>query len=121
MIATLNSRSGILLISALIRSLAMTLLVLSLRMNSSVLTYCVSLSVFFCVLRKPVMFPAPKANGYIEKRLCAEQGLTLQEVFLVNAVCILLLCFGCSFPRVISLQNSSLPTVRCVWILAGVW
>ena len=43
------------------------------------------------------------------------QGLVLQEVFLVYAVYILLLCFGCSFPQAGPLLSSSMLVVMSVW------
>ena len=46
------------------------------------------------------------------------QGLMLQEMFLICVVCILLLCFGCSFPQVSDLPSFSLlqclDLVHCV-------
>ena len=91
----------------------------SFGMNSSILAFCVGLCLL-CV-RKLVMFPAPKSNGFMKKRPYAVQGLPLQEVSLVYAACTLLLCFGCSFPQVSPLQSFSLPAVGSVWTLARAW
>ena len=52
----------------------------------------------FCALGKPFMFPAPESNDFVMKRLYIVQGMELQEQYLVYAVCILLLYFGCFFP-----------------------
>ena len=41
------------------------------------------------------MFSAAETNGFMKKRSYTVQGLALQEVSLVYAVCTLLLCFGC--------------------------
>ena len=67
------------------------------------------------------MFPSPESNSYIKKRSYTVQGLALQKVFLVYAVCILLLHFGCSFLLISPLQSFSLPTMRSVWTLSHVW
>ena len=91
----------------------------SFGMNSSILAFCVGLCLL-CV-RKLVMFPAPKSNGFMKKRPYAVQGLPLQEVSLVYAACTLLLCFGCSFPQVSPLQSFSLPAAESVQTSARVW
>ena len=55
------------------------------------------------------------------KRSYSVQGLALQGVFQVYAVCILLLCFDSSVPQVSPLQSFSLPAVGSVWMSATVW
>ena len=68
------------------------------------------------MLGKPVLFSAPEDNGYIKNRSYTAQSPGLQEVFLAYAVCILLLCFGCSFPQVSPLKTFFLPAVAYVWM-----
>ena len=70
------------------------------------------------MLGKPVIFPAPKNNGFMKKSLYNFHGLTLQDVSLVYAVCTLLLSYICSIPPVSPLQSSSLPTLGIVLALA---
>lgn len=74
------------------------------------------------MLEKPVMFPAPESNGFIKKISYTAQSLVLQEVFLVYAVCTLLLCFGCFFPSgqsfaefLLAYHGECLDLVQCVW------
>ena len=67
------------------------------------------------MLGKPVIFLAPESNGYFKKRSYTDQGPALQEVFLVYAVCTLLLCFGRFSSRVSPLQSFTLPAVGSVW------
>ena len=114
----LNPGWSIILISVSIRSLAVSF---SCSYFWGEFIYFVYISVFFCVSGKPVMFLAPENNDFVKKRSYTVQGLILQEVFLVYVVCILLLCFVCSFPQVSLLKSFSLPTVRSIWILARVW
>ena len=66
-------------------------------MNSSGLAFCLGLCLL-SVLENPVVFPVPAFNGFMKKRSFNVQGLVLQEVSLVFAVCTLLLYFGCSLP-----------------------
>ena len=67
------------------------------------------------------MFPSPESDEFINKRSYTLQCLASQEVFVMYAVCIVLLCFGCFFPQVISLQGFCLPIVGSLWALARVW
>ena len=67
------------------------------------------------------MFPAPERNGFMKKRSYNVQGLALQEVSLVCAVCTPLPCHGCSLPQVSPLQSFPLPAMGSVWTVARVW
>ena len=66
------------------------------------------------------MFPSSESNGFMKKMVYNAQGLAIQEVFFVHAVCTMLLCFGCSFPQINPLQIFSLPALGSVWILSSV-
>ena len=55
------------------------------------------------------------AKHYINKGLYTVKGLALRDVFMVYAVCTLLLWFGCSFLQLSPLQSSSLLAVGSVW------
>lgn len=66
------------------------------------------------------MFPAPESNDFIKRRSYTVQDLAFQEVFLVSAVCTLLLCFGHSFLHA-SPRSFFLLAVGSVWTLATVW
>lgn len=67
------------------------------------------------------MCPVPESNGFIKERSYILQGLALQELLLMYAVCPLLLFFGCSFSQVSPLQNFSLPQMGSVWLLSIMW
>ena len=67
------------------------------------------------------MFSALQSNSFMKKRSYTVQGLALQEVSLVCAVCTLLPCYGCSFPQFNPLQSFSLLVVGSAWTLARVW
>ena len=68
------------------------------------------------MLEKPVIFPDPEIYDHMKKRSYAVLSLVLQKVFLVYAVCTLLLYFGYSFPPVGLLQSFSLPVVRSEYL-----
>ena len=111
MVITLNSSSGILIISILFRSLAVVL--------SCSLIYDISLCLFtlpncvcFSVLGKSARSLALERNGLMKKRSSSilqyivspvHQDLALQEMSPICIVCILLLCPGHFF-----LQSSQL-------------
>ena len=109
MIVAINIESGLLLISILIRSLTVIF--------SCFFFLGEFLSWHFCLVLFYVLgLPAPKSNGFMKKSYTVH-GLVLQEVFLVYAMCTLLL-YGCSIPQVSPLQNFSLFAVGTVWTLA---
>ena len=90
MIVTLNSPSGMLLISLLLRFLSVALSCSFIW--DKVLPLGLFLSFYpFAVFVKPVMFPASESNGLVKKRSCSAQGLSLQGLSLVCAAYALLL------------------------------
>ena len=118
MVINFHSGPGIFLISVLIRSLAVTVSCSFFELNSSILAFCLGLSL--CV-GKSVKFPVPERNGFVKKKSYTVLGLVLQEVSLVYAVCTLLLCYGCSICQVSPLHSFFLPEEGNVWTLARVW
>ena len=107
-IVVLNSCSDILLISVLSKSLAVVSS-WSFGENSSILSLCLG----FCLLhvKKTCYVYCCWEYYHIKKGSYTVQSLALQEVFLVYAMCTLLLCFFCSSPQVSLLQSSSLLAV----------
>ena len=77
----LNSGSGILLISALIKSLAVTFSC-SFFWGEFLYLVILSMALFsYVIVRKACYIPPHESNGYIKKRSYTVLGLVLQEVF----------------------------------------
>ena len=116
-IIALNSSSGMLLISALFRSLSMALS-WSFIWNKFLHLGILCKSLPSSVLEKPVMSPVPESIGLIKKRPCSAQGLVLQEVsvwFVYSAVAFWLFC------PLSHLQSLSFSFVGHISSLAWMW
>ena len=120
MIIALNSLSGVLLVSVLCRSLLMALS-FSLIWDRvlSVLILCKSLPA--SVHKKSQLcLLFLRSNGLVTKKSYSAQGLALQEMSPVHAVCGLLLCSGCCVLQASHRQSLSLPAAGSV-LLKVAW
>ena len=92
----------------------------SLKINSSILT--VSLYLYFLPsVRKASYVFYSRKNSFMRKRLLSVQGMELQRVSLVCAVCTVPFCCGVSFLRVRHLYRFSQTSVGSVWSVARIW